>query len=156
MKAVLVIVLAVSVFLPAVYASASTPLKLPKNYHSWQKSSRKVVTDKNSLFYGVHYIYADKKGMQGYRSGGRFPEGSTIVVDFYNIGANPSVDGARNMIALMRKDRRAKETGGWIFAGYGPDGKPNDIDPATVCFGCHKKDASDRGYVISTLKDFQK
>ena len=43
--------------------SAATPV-LPKGYNAWQKSERKIVTDKKSLFYGIHYIYADKKAMK--------------------------------------------------------------------------------------------
>lgn len=136
---------------------ASSAPPLPKGYAKWQKSERKVVTDKSSLFYGIHYIYADKRAMQGYRAGNRFPEGSTIIVEYFNIkdGAGAAVDGPRNMIVLMRKEKRQKETGGWLFAGYGADGAPSGIDPATTCFGCHQKDAGQRDHVISTIKDFK-
>lgn len=136
---------------------ASSAPPLPKKYSSWQKSGRKVVTDKSSLFYGIHYIYADKKAMQGYHAGNRFPEGSTIVVEHFNIkdGSGAALDGSRNMIVLMRKDKRSKETGGWLFAGYGADGRPSGIDPVATCFGCHQKDAAQRDYVISTIKDFK-
>jgi hypothetical protein len=137
---------------------ASSAPVLPKKYSGWQKSERKVVTDKSSLFYGIHYIYADKKAMQGYQAGNRFSEGSTIVVEYFNIknGGGSAVDGPKNMIVLMRKDKRAKETGGWLFAGYGADGKPSGMDPAKTCFGCHQKDAAQREYVISTIKDFKR
>jgi len=137
--------------------SASSVPPLPKKYASWQKSSRKVVTDKSSLFYGIHYIYADKKAMKGYQDNNRFPEGSSIVVEYFNIkdAAGSAQDGPKNMIVLMRKDKRARETGGWLFAGYGADGKPSGIDPVKTCFGCHQKDASQRDYVISTIKDFK-
>lgn len=129
---------------------------VPKGYASWQKSERKVVTDKNSLFYGIHYIYADKKAMQGYQAGNKFPEGSRIVVEFFNIKDNPAVDGPKNMVVLMQKDKRHKETGGWLFAGFGVDGKPSGIDPVKTCFGCHLKDAAQKDYVISTIKDFKR
>jgi len=136
---------------------ASTPV-LPKNYTGWQKSERKLVTDKSSLFYGIHYIYADKKAVKGYQAGNRFPEGSTIIVEYFNIKANATSleDGPRNMIVLMRKEKRSKDTGGWLFAGYGADGTPSGLDPATTCFGCHQKDAGQRDYVISTIKDFKR
>lgn len=131
---------------------------LPKKYTSWQRSDRKIVTDKSSLFYGVHYIYADKKAMQGYQAGNRFPEGSTIIVDYFNIksGGDPAVDGPKNMIVMMRKDKRARESGGWLFAGYGADGKPSGLDPVKTCFECHQKDAAKQDYVISTIKDFKR
>jgi len=129
---------------------------VPKGYTSWQKSERKVVTDKSSLFYGIHYIYADKKAMMGYQAGNKFPEGSRIVVDFFNIKDNPSVDGPRNMVVLMQKDKRRKETGGWLFAGFSADGKPSGIDPVKNCIDCHKKDASQTDFVISTIKDFKR
>jgi hypothetical protein len=134
-------------------AAATTPL--PKGYTGWTKSERKLVTDKSSLFYGIHYIYADKKAVQGYKAGNKFPEGSTIVVDYFNIKAGSEADGSKNMVVMMRKDKRKKETGGWLFAGYGADGKPSGLDPVGTCFGCHQKDAAQRDFVISTAKDFK-
>ncbi len=135
-------------------AFAASP-SLPKGYSAWQKSYRKVVTDKKSLFYGIHYIYADKKAMKGYQAGNKFPEGSRIVVEFFNIKENPAVDGPKNMIVLMQKDKKQKETGGWLFAGFGADNKPSGIDPVRNCFECHQKDAVKKDYVISTVKDFK-
>lgn len=128
---------------------------LPKGYLSWKKSERKVDTNKSSLFYGIHYIYADKAAMKGYLAGNRFPEGSRIVVEYFNIKGTPAVDGPKNMIVMMKKNKRFKQTGGWQFAGFGADGKPSGLDPVTTCFDCHLKDAAKRDYVISTKKDFK-
>jgi len=139
---------------PIIAAAASVP-SLPKGYSSWKKSERKIETDKKSLFFGIHYIYAEKKAVKGYQAGNRFGEGSTIVVDYFNIKEGSTADGSKNMIVLMRKDKRHKETGGWLFAGYGADGKPSGLDPVSTCFGCHQKDAAQREYVISTKKDFK-
>jgi hypothetical protein len=147
------VTLLVALLFPAILAAATTPL--PKGYTGWKKSERKLVTDKNSLFYGIHYIYADKKALQGYRSGNKFPEGSTIVVEYFNIKDASADDGPKNMIVMMRKDKRSKETAGWLFAGYGADGRPSGLDPVGTCFGCHQKDAAQRDYVISTVKDFK-
>ena len=135
--------------------SGATTSALPKGYGAWKKSDRKVVTDTNSLFYGIHYIYADKKAQKGYLADNRFPEGSRIVVESYAIKGSPAVDGPKNMIVLMQKDKRQTATGGWRFAGFGVDGKPSGLDPVATCFGCHQKDAADRDFVISTKKDFK-
>lgn len=154
MKKPLFATLLAAVLLPLIVAAATTP-PLPKGYAGWKKSERKLVNDKNSLFFGIHYIYADKKALQGYKAGNKFPEGSTIVVDYFNIKEGSAADGARNMVVMMRKDKRKKETGGWLFAGYGADGKPSSLDPVGTCFGCHQKDAGQRDFVISTIKDFK-
>jgi hypothetical protein len=154
MKKAMFAVMTAVLMLPLIVAAATVP-SLPKGYTGWKKSERKLVTDKNSLFYGIHYIYADKKAQQGYKAGNRFPEGSTIVVDYFNIKADSPVDGPRNMVVMMRKDKRNKETGGWLFAGYGADGKPSGMDPLGTCFSCHQKDAAQRDFVISTVKDFK-
>lgn len=154
MKSAIVLLSVLSFFLAAATSGAASPV-LPKGYASWKKSERKVVTDKNSLFYGIHYIYADKKAQSGYLADNRFPEGSRIVVEYFNIKGNPAIDGPKNMIVLMQKERRQAATGGWLFAGFGSDGKPSGIDPVATCFGCHQKDAAQRDYVISTKKDFK-
>ena len=151
----IVVISFLALLLPATVLSAAVPA-LPKGYQGWQKSERKVVTDKSSLFYGIHYIYADKKAMKGYQGGNRFAEGSTIVVEHFNIKEGSAVDGSKNMVVLMRKDKRRKDTGGWLFAGYGADGRPSGLDPLTTCFGCHQKDAAQREFVISTIKDFKR
>jgi hypothetical protein len=154
MKPAVTLLLVLFLCLIAVASEAVSPV-LPKGYTAWKKSVRKVVTDKNSLFYGIHYIYADKKAEKGYLAGNRFAEGSRIVVESFSIKGDPAVDGPKNMIVLMQKDKRQRATGGWLFAGFGVDGKPSGLDPVTTCFGCHQKDAAQRDYVISTKKDFK-
>lgn len=134
-------------------ASASAPA-LPK-YQNWKKSSRKVVTDKKSLFYGIHYIYADQKALAGYKAGNNFPEGSRIIVEHFNIkGDNSSTDGSKNMVVLMKKDKTRKNTGGWLYAGYTADGKASGLDPVKNCFECHQKEVAGRDYVFSGISDF--
>jgi hypothetical protein len=155
MKSAVILLFVLALTFTSLLSHAASPL-LPKGYTGWQKSERKVVTDKNSLFYGIHYIYADKKAQSGYLADNRFPEGSRIVVEFFNIKDNPAVDGPKNMIVLMQKDKRQAATGGWLFAGFGSDGKPSGIDPVTTCFGCHQKDAAQKDFVISTKKDFKR
>jgi hypothetical protein len=92
--------------------------------------------------------------MQGYQAGNKFREGSRIVVEFFNIKGASSADGPLNMIVLMQKDKRHKDTGGWLFAGYSNDGKPSGLDPLKNCFECHQKEAAQKDFVISSLKDF--
>lgn len=146
------------VVLSAAAAVAAVKVPLPKGYEKWEKSKRKIVEDKKSLFYGIHYIYADPKAMQGYKSGGKsFPEGSRFVITFFSIkdqGGKP-VEGKKNMIVYMKKDKKYAETGGWLFAGYNPDGTPSGIDPVKNCFECHVKEAKDRDFVISRYEDFK-
>jgi hypothetical protein len=130
---------------------------LPKGYQKWEKSSRKIETDKRSLFYGIHYIYVDKKAMKGYKAGGQYPEGSMFVVVNYNIkevGGKP-VEGKKNMIVLMKKDKKCKDTGGWFFAGFSPNGKPSGIDPVKNCYECHLKEAGKTDLVISKYSNFR-
>jgi Cytochrome P460 len=156
MKSVISVVVTMLVLVFAIVAIAASTPALPRGYLSWQKSERKAIGDKSSLFYGIHYIYADKKAMQGYQAGNKFPEGSRIIIEHFTIKGNPAVDGPKNMVVLMQKDKRHKDTGGWLFAGFGADGKPSGLDPVKTCFDCHLKDAAQKDYVISTIKDFKK
>ncbi len=150
--AVVVIALAL-----AAIAAASDKTALPKDYNKWEKSRQKIIIDKKSLFYGIHYIYADKKALKAYRSGGSYPDGSRFVVVNYNIrdvGGKPA-EGKMNMIVLMKKDKKYKETGGWLFAGFTPQGKPSGIDPVKNCYECHVKEAKNTDLVISKFSDFK-
>ena len=138
-------------------AMAAEKVSLPKGYEKWEKSRQKIVTDKKSLFYGIHYTYVDKKTMPAFKSGGKYAEGSRFVVVHYNIreeGGKP-VEGKKNMIVLMKKDKKYKNTGGWLYAGFGPDGKLSGIDPVKNCYECHLKEAKSTDFVISKYADFR-
>ncbi len=154
----IVMVLAALAMGTAVAQAADTQkISLPKGYEKWEKSKQKMVTDKKSLFYGIHYIYADKKAFSAYKGGGKYPEGSRFVVAYYNIKevAGKPVEGKKNMIVLMEKNKKHAETGGWLFAGFTPEGKPSGLDPVKNCFECHVKEAKDRDFVISRHADFK-
>lgn len=139
----------------SVQASAVEPPAMP-DYQQWKKSSRKVITDKTSLFYGVHYIYADANAYKGYQAGNRFPEGSQIVVEHFNLkGKDSTIDGRKNMVVLMKKDKSQQKTGGWLYAGYTAKGRPSGLDPVKNCFECHQKEVADRDYVFSSIADFR-
>jgi Cytochrome P460 len=156
MKKMVSALMVVSLLLAASAALAAGAVSLPKGYESWEKSRQKIVEDKKSLFYGVHTLYVDKKGLNAYKTGGSYPEGSRFVVVFYNLKeeGGKQVAGKKNMIVLMQRDKKQTETGGWLFAGFGADGKPSGIDPVKNCFSCHQKDAADRQFVISKYEDF--
>ncbi len=138
-------------------AAYAASVSLPKGYEKWAKSKQQVVNDKKSLFYGIHYTYVDTKAMKAYKTGGKYTEGSQFVVVQYGIkeeGGKP-VRGKKSMIVLMKKDKKQKETGGWLFAGFTPEGKPSGIDPVKNCYECHLKEARDRDLVISRFADFR-
>jgi hypothetical protein len=138
-------------------ASAANKVSLPKGYEKWEKSKARITTDKKSLFYGIHYIYVDKKAMKAYKSGGVYQDGSQFVAVNYSIKdvGGKQVEGKKNMIVLMKKDKKQQATGGWQFAGFSPDGKLSGLDPAKDCFGCHEKDAKGTDFVISKFADFK-
>ena len=137
--------------------AAAAGAALPKGYEKWDKSGQKMVADKKSLFYGIHYTYVDRKAMPAFKSGGKYPEGSRFVVEFFAIkdeGGKPMA-GKKNMIVLMKKDRKQKATGGWLFAGFNADGSPSGIDPVKNCFECHQKEAAKSDFVISKFGEFR-
>uniref|UniRef100_C6E537 Cytochrome P460 domain-containing protein n=1 Tax=Geobacter sp. (strain M21) TaxID=443144 RepID=C6E537_GEOSM len=152
-----VILMALGAILGATAAAAAGQTALPRGYEKWEKSKARINTDKKSLFYGIHYIYVDKKAMKSYKSGGAYPEGSRFVAVNYSIKEEngKKVPGKKNMIVVMQKDSKEQQTGGWRFAGFTPEGKPSGLDGKRDCFGCHEKDAKERNYVISRYVDFK-
>jgi len=157
MKKLVLLGMMVSIMVSVLPAAAAEKVTLPKGYEKWEKSRQKIVTDKKSLFYGIHYTYVDKKAMPAFKSGGKYAEGSRFVVVHYNIreeGGKP-VEGKKNMIVLMKKDKKYKNTGGWLYAGFGPDGKLSGIDPVKNCYECHLKDAKSTDFIISKYADFK-
>lgn len=157
MKAVILFLSFFSLISASSILHAAEKSGVPKGYEKWEKSKARVITDKKSLFYGIHYIYVDSKAMKTYKTGGVYPEGSRFVAVNYAIrddGGKP-VEGKKTMIVLMKKDRTRKETGGWLFAGFTPEGKPAGLDPVKICYDCHLKDAKATDLVISRYADFK-
>jgi hypothetical protein len=155
-KIVLVALFALLALAP-LQSRAAEKAGLPKGYEKWEKSKQQVVTDKKSLFYGIHYTYVDKKAMKGFRTAGPYPEGSSFVVVQYAIkdaGGKP-VEGKKQMIVLMKKDKSFKQTGGWQFAGFTGDARPSGLDPVQNCYECHLKTAKESDLVISKFADFK-
>ncbi|MBU5637002.1 cytochrome P460 family protein [Geomonas sp. Red69] len=152
-------ILTLAALLSAVGAAcAADQGSLPRNYESWEKSKARVITDKKSMFYGIHYIYVNKKAMPTYKTGGaNYPDGSRFVAVNYSIKeeGGKQVPGKKTMIVMMQRDKKQQETGGWRFVGFTPDGKPSGLDGKRDCFGCHEKDAKDRGFVLSRYPDFK-
>jgi len=157
MKRMILTTVAAAIFAAVPIAMAAGTVSLPKGYEKWEKSKQQIVTDKKSLFYGIHYTYVNSKAMKTYKKGGTYPEGSMFVVVQHGIRqeSGKPVPGKKSMIVLMKKDKRSKETGGWLFAGFTPQGKPSGIDPVKNCYECHLKDAPDRDLVISRYADFR-
>ena len=138
-------------------ALAADKVSVPKGYEKWEKSKQKVISDKKSLFYGIHYIYVDKKAMKAYKTGGAYPEGSRFVVVNHAVREEGGklIEGKKSMVVLMQKDKKQQATGGWLFAGFTPEGKPSGLDPVKNCFECHEKEAKTTGFVMSKYADFK-
>jgi hypothetical protein len=140
-------------------ASAAEKGSIPKGYEKWPKSKARVDADKKSMFYGIHYIYINPKAMKVYKGGGPYPypDGSEFVAVNYTIKqeGGKQVPGKKTMIAVMKKDKKQTATGGWLFTGFTPDGKPSGLDAKRDCFGCHEKDAKDRDFILSKYSDFK-
>jgi hypothetical protein len=157
MKKIIMTLTALAFVAAAMPALAAGTVSLPKGYEKWEKSKEKVVSDKKSLFYGIHHTYVDKKAWPAFKAGAKYPEGSRFVVVFYNIKdeGGKTVKGKKNMIVLMEKKKKQTETGGWLYAGFNPDGKPSGVDPVKNCFECHLKEAKDTDFVFSKYADFK-
>lgn len=157
MKRTLCLAAAIILGVSVAVAAAAAAVTLPKGYKKWAKSKQQVVTDRKSLFYGIHHTYVNSKALPVYKKGGIYPEGSVFIVEQFGIrqDGGKALPGKKSMIVMMKKDKRFPQTGGWQFAGFSPDGKPSGLDPVKNCFGCHQKDAADRDYVLSRYRDFR-
>ena len=112
----------------------------PDDYKNWTHAVSKVILDKASPLYGFQQVFVNDTGLAAYKKGSGYPDGSMIVVGFYEaIEGNDDINqGDIIWYAAMKRDLRASKTGGWIFDGF--DGKTlkSKVDnPMTGCFVCH-------------------
>lgn len=148
------------VLVQSLSAAEVAPVPYPEGWRDWRHVKSMVLLPGHGLYEGlggVHHVYANKKALQGYKSG-RFPDGAIIVVDFFQEMAkdNAITEGARKVVAVAHKDsRRWKETGGWGWEAFpGGDRKQRAVggNAASACFQCHTA-KQDRDYVFSETRD---
>ncbi|WP_295886200.1 cytochrome P460 family protein [uncultured Thiohalocapsa sp.] len=131
-------------------ATAADDLTAPESLAGYRFVNAFVVTDQQNPLFGMHEFYINTAGLEAFRRGGPYPEGTEFVGMVYALdeGDGTLNEGEGQAIALMRKVADARDTGGWRFAMIGADGKAMDIDPAKDCFECHTQ-VEDRDYVFS-------
>lgn len=154
MKPVLFIIAAL-----AAPAWAADAVPYPEGYRDWSHVKTMVINPGHPLyeaFGGIHHLYANKKAMEGYRTG-KFPDGAVIVFDLLEAKSadNTVQEGARKVAGVMHRDaKRWKATGGWGFEGFKGDSKTERAvagSAAKACFECHAGQKN-KGYVFSAYR----
>lgn len=139
-----------------VLAADPAPVPYPEGYRDWTHVKSMLINPGHPLFDafgGVHHLYANKKALQGYRSG-KFPDGAVIVFDLLEAksGDNAVQEGARKVLGVMQKDtKKWKDTGGWGFEGFKGDSKAERAvgkNAAGACYACHAPQ-KEKDYVFS-------
>lgn len=125
----------------------------PEGYESWANTTSKVVLDKTSPFHGFQRVLVSKKALTAYKTGGQYPQGSQLVLEFSEpIQSVDIVKGSVNWIAVMTKDSSAVKTGGWRYEAYNYSGASaikKEMDVVVGCFNCHMA-AEEKDYVFSS------
>jgi hypothetical protein len=124
---------------------------LAKDVRSWVHTKSMVIPDKSHGLYGFHNIYANPRALKPLKAGGTYKNGSILVVRFHEVvdQGGMIIQGALKMDAVMVKSKKGKDTGGWLWLAFGPDGKPMKIDPVKDCYNCHLEGAKTTDYVFS-------
>lgn len=134
-------------------ASERLRFDFPRDYKNWVHGTSKIILNKKSPLYGFQQVFVNDSAVDAYKRGGGYPDGSIIVIGFYEAIEEGNEVKQGNIIwyAAMKKDSRATKTSGWIFDGF--DGKTYQSkigDPVTGCYNCHiaKKE---RDYVFTSF-----
>ena len=141
--------------------SADAPqVPYPDDYRNWRHVKSMVIQPGHPLhesFGGIHHLYANKKALEGYKTG-KFPDGSVIVFDLLGAPSanNAITEGGRKVAGVMHKDaKKYAATGGWGYEGFGGGDRNKRVvgaNAATACHACHVAQ-KDRSYVFSATRD---
>lgn len=113
-------------FILTAWAEMKKEISLPKGWRSFTHVKSMVIPDKSHGLYGFHHIYVSPKGLDALKKGKIYPAGTMFVGIFYDVVTEK--DGSINQgkklfYVCMKKDKMAKETGGWKYAAFDADGK---------------------------------
>lgn len=157
---IFLIVSVVAIGLSAVFlfASPKSEVKYPEGYRNWTHI-KTLILEKNHPLYkdfgGIHHIYANQTALKGYKSGGKFKDGSIIIFDLFDaVSADNAIsEGGRKVLAVMEKDsKKFKDTGGWGFEGFKGDTKERVVKNMYAdCFSCHLSQ-KDNDYIFSKYR----
>jgi hypothetical protein len=140
-------------------AADSTDLGYPHGYRQWTHVKTMHIRSGHPLhhlFGGVHHIYANKQGIEGYKRG-KFGNGATLVLDLLEARDDgySVTEGPRKLVAVMHKDaKKYPETGGWGFEAFRADNRKERIvgsNAAAQCFECHAQQQKN-DYVFSKYR----
>ncbi len=151
MKKITLLAVAVLMVATVAMAGAQHGLSLPKDWESYKHVGSLIIPDKKSPLFGIHHFYMNKKGLEAFKKGEAYPEGAVIVGAVYEVVTTPEGamnEGKKLFHTYMQKDKTAKDTGGWKFAAFAPDGKMIEKDVKADCFACHTA-VKDSDYVFS-------
>lgn len=137
------------------FATMGKGISLPTGWRNFVHVKSMVIPDKSHGLYGFHHIYVNQKGLDALKKGDMYPEGTIFIGVFYDVVTEK--DGSINQgkklfYVLMKKDKKATDTGGWRYAAFGPDGKYLEKDVKKECYECHTA-AKDSDYVFSKFID---
>jgi hypothetical protein len=130
--------------------AAKAGLDYPKDYRTWTHAKSMVIADKTHPLAGFHHVYVGPKAIDAYKKGAALPEGAEFAVAFYEVNDDKGTvtQGAMKMLAVMKKQAVAKETGGWSYGAFDPSGKAMELDVKKGCFDCHSAQ-KDKDFIFS-------
>lgn len=155
--------------MPAVAKGEGT-VKLPNDiaywFHNHTQIIRKEAAEALKLdvktFGDTYYdTYMNTIALNDIRSGTRpFRDGASFVIPFHDI-ANPvadlETDGNLRFTAVMVKDSVLyKDTGGWGFEAFTPDGKGitgGGTSAKAACFACHEQAVAKNDFVFESVSE---
>src|SRR5262249_30249552 len=131
----------------------------PDGYRKWAHVKTMLVGPQSPFFKssgGIHHIYANEKGMEGYTTG-RFPDGAILIFDLFETKERDgtTAEGRRQRIDVMAKEsRRFSSSGGWGFERFLGDSKKPTLgeDHRKECLDCHQR-RKDHDLVFSQYRN---
>ena len=151
MKRFVGFVIAAAFVAVAASGAGAGDVALPKDRGTYKHVGSLIIPDKSSPLFGIHHFTMNKKALDAFEKGKTYPDGAIIVGSVYEVVTTPEGiinEGKKQFYTYMRKQAAAKDTGGWVFAAFAPDGKKVEKDVKKDCFECHTA-VKDNDYVFS-------
>jgi cytochrome P460 len=83
-------ILLVSFILASAITARAAEEALPKDLDSYTHTGSLVIPDKNSPLFGFFHYYMNKKGLEAFKKGGPYPDGTIIVGKVYEVVTSPA------------------------------------------------------------------
>ncbi len=123
-------------------------LKRPEGYRNWPlvgSSLAMSYSEAPAQKEEFHHVYLDPKSYKLYKSSGKFPDQTVLVMEVYSAGSQVSINRqgrfAQELLRVEAAVKNKRFPDKWAYFHFGRGAETAKVFPKEKCWSCHDEHA---------------